>query len=209
MHKKHFQNLQRRTENWHTWVWESKNNVFSLFFKLGNSYFCIIMEVNRERRIKDGTEKGEGEKRGERENIHNFIWKANNKVGSEITNFVSFLVFLIFVSYDFRQSIYRFCEWPLPASLGTLPSLGIYVLHSAQLLQPCPTLRRYGLQPDRLLCPWGFLGKDTGVGCHALLQGIFPTQGLNLHLLMSTCFGRLVLTISAIWEAPGLLKSHT
>ena len=26
-------------------------------------------------------------------------------------------------------------------------------------------------------------GKDTGVGCHALLQGIFPTQGLNLYLL--------------------------
>ena len=26
-------------------------------------------------------------------------------------------------------------------------------------------------------------GKNTGVGCHALLQGIFPTQGSNLHLL--------------------------
>ena len=26
-------------------------------------------------------------------------------------------------------------------------------------------------------------GKNTGVGCHALLQVIFPTQGLNLHLL--------------------------
>ena len=26
-------------------------------------------------------------------------------------------------------------------------------------------------------------GKDTGVGSHALLQGIFLTQGLNLHLL--------------------------
>ena len=26
-------------------------------------------------------------------------------------------------------------------------------------------------------------GKNTGVGCHTLLQGIFPTQGLNLHLL--------------------------
>ena len=25
--------------------------------------------------------------------------------------------------------------------------------------------------------------KDTGVGCHTLLQGIFPTQGSNLHLL--------------------------
>ena len=29
----------------------------------------------------------------------------------------------------------------------------------------------------RLLCPWDFLGKSTGVGCHFLLQGIFPTQG--------------------------------
>ena len=28
-----------------------------------------------------------------------------------------------------------------------------------------------------------FPGKNTGVGCHALLQGIFPTQGLNPHLL--------------------------
>ena len=35
------------------------------------------------------------------------------------------------------------------------------------------------LQP----CPRDFLGKTTGVGCHALLQGFFPTQGLNSHLL--------------------------
>ena len=34
----------------------------------------------------------------------------------------------------------------------------------------------------RLLRPWDFLGKSTGVGCHFLLQGIFPTQGLNLGL---------------------------
>jgi len=27
------------------------------------------------------------------------------------------------------------------------------------------------------LCPWDSPGKNTGVGCHALLQGIFPTQG--------------------------------
>ena len=32
-------------------------------------------------------------------------------------------------------------------------------------------------------CPWDFPGKNTGVGCHFLLQGIFPTQGLNLCLL--------------------------
>ena len=33
------------------------------------------------------------------------------------------------------------------------------------------------------LCPWDFPGKNTGVGCHFLLQGIFPTQKLNLCLL--------------------------
>ena len=45
------------------------------------------------------------------------------------------------------------------------------------------SLRPYRLQPARLLCPWDSPGKHTGVGCHALLQGIFPTQGSNLRLL--------------------------
>jgi len=31
----------------------------------------------------------------------------------------------------------------------------------------------------RLLCPWDFLGKSTGVGCHFLLQGILQTQESN------------------------------
>ena len=41
----------------------------------------------------------------------------------------------------------------------------------------------YGLQPTRLHCPWDIPDKIIGVGCHFLIQGIFPTQGLNLHLL--------------------------
>ena len=35
---------------------------------------------------------------------------------------------------------------------------------------------------SRLLCPWDFPGKNTVVGCHFLLQEIFPTQGSNLGL---------------------------
>ena len=35
----------------------------------------------------------------------------------------------------------------------------------------------------KLLCPWDFQGKSTGVGCHFLLLGIFPTQGSNRGLL--------------------------
>ena len=42
-----------------------------------------------------------------------------------------------------------------------------------------------GLQPARLLCPWDSSAKNTGVGCHALLQGTFQTQGSNPCLL---CF---------------------
>ena len=41
----------------------------------------------------------------------------------------------------------------------------------------------HGLQPSRLLCLWDSPGKNTGVGCHSLLQGIFPIQGLNRGLL--------------------------
>ena len=36
---------------------------------------------------------------------------------------------------------------------------------------------------DRLPCPWDSPGKNTGVGCHFLLQGIFLTQGSNPGLL--------------------------
>ena len=46
----------------------------------------------------------------------------------------------------------------------------------------------------RLLCSWDFPGKNTGVGCHFLLQGIFLTQGLNLSLLR--------------WQADSLPLSH-
>ena len=44
-------------------------------------------------------------------------------------------------------------------------------------------LRPHGLWPTRLLCPWDYPGKNTGVGFHFLLQGIFLTQGSNLCLL--------------------------
>ena len=45
------------------------------------------------------------------------------------------------------------------------------------------SLRLYVLYPIMLLCPWDSPGKNAGVDCYALLQGIFPTQGWNLSLL--------------------------
>ena len=45
------------------------------------------------------------------------------------------------------------------------------------------SFQSHGLQYTRLLCPWDSPGKYTGVGCHFLLQEIFPFQGSNLSLL--------------------------
>ena len=52
------------------------------------------------------------------------------------------------------------------------------------LVQKCQSIsysvvRPHGLKPARLLCPWDSPGKYTGVGCHFLLQRIFPTQLIN------------------------------
>ena len=44
------------------------------------------------------------------------------------------------------------------------------------------SLHPHGLQFTRLLCPWNFPGRNTGVGCHCLLQGIFLPQGSTLRL---------------------------
>ena len=58
------------------------------------------------------------------------------------------------------------------------------------------SLGPYGLLLTKLLCSWNSPGKNTVVASHSLLQGIFPTQGLNLGFLAD----------SLLSEAPG--KPH-
>ena len=48
--------------------------------------------------------------------------------------------------------------------------------------QSCLILQFHGLYPVPLLCPWNSPGKSTEVGCHFLLQGIFPTWESNTGL---------------------------
>ena len=55
--------------------------------------------------------------------------------------------------------------------------------------QLCPALcNTHELWHTRLLCPWNFPGKNIGVSCHFLLQGIFLTQGLNSSLTLQADF---------------------
>ena len=58
------------------------------------------------------------------------------------------------------------------------------------------------LQPHGLLCPWNSSGKNTGVGCHALLQGIFSTPGCGgakqFHMLMNKLAAYCLLFLSLL-----------
>ena len=64
-----------------------------------------------------------------------------------------------------------------------------------------------GLSPSRLLCPWDSPGKSTGVGCHALLQGIVPTQGLNPCLLRLLYCGRILYPLSLLGRPPPVISN--
>ena len=61
----------------------------------------------------------------------------------------------------------------------------IVIYHAVLCLvaQLCLTLWTPWTVAAILLCPWNSAGKNTGMGCYFLLQGIFPNQELNLGLL--------------------------
>ena len=83
---------------------------------------------------------------------------------------------LEWVAYPFSRGSSQLRDWTQVSHIaGGFFYIACELSYSvvSNSLQPC------GLQPARLLCPWDFLGKNTRVDCHALLQGIFPTQGLN------------------------------
>ena len=65
------------------------------------------------------------------------------------------------------------------------------------------SLLPHGLWP-RLLCPQDSQGKNTGVGCHALLQGVFLTQGWNLCLCNMGDLG----LIPGLGRSPGEGKGY-
>ena len=61
------------------------------------------------------------------------------------------------------------------------------------------SLRPHGLYPARLLYPWNVSGKNAGVRCHTLRQGIFSTQGLNPHLVSPALAARFLTTSATTW----------
>ena len=100
-----------------------------------------------------------------------------------------FEIFWQDMTYVHISKIIHVCE---SENCSVVPSICIYICQSVSQL--CPTLKPQGLGPTKLLYPWDFPDKNTGAGCHFLLQGIFPTLRLNPCLLY--------------WQEDSLLLSH-
>ena len=73
------------------------------------------------------------------------------------------------------------------------------VKSESEVTQSCPTQQPHGLQPTRLLHPWDFPGKSTGVGCHCLLH-----SSVGGHL---GCFHVLAIIKSAATMNTGIHAS--
>ena len=87
-------------------------------------------------------------------------------------------------NYNFTPKKKDSKRWIPPSALHHMPSYEpesfkkkVKVLVTQYCLILC------GPWPTKLLCPWDSPGKNTGVGSHSLLQGIFPTQGSDPGLL--------------------------
>ena len=100
-------------------------------------------------------------------------------------------------------------SWVPPGYYGTIlsdlsrGSHLIFMCAHTKALQSCPTLCDvvdYSLPGSSLY--GNSSGKNTGVCCHALLQGIFLMQGLNPHLFHLLHLQGRVFTMSTTWEAP-------
>ena len=64
------------------------------------------------------------------------------------------------------------------------------------------SLQPHGLYAARLLCPWDFIGKNTGMGWHFLLQGDLPDPGIQPASLTSPALAGGFFTTSATWDFP-------
>ena len=86
----------------------------------------------------------------------------------EKTSMLRDLYSTFFFNWEFRSWTWKNC-------------FDFWVFFSlSEVTQSCPTLcDPMDCNLTRFLCPWDFPGKTTRVGCHCLLQEIFPTQGLN------------------------------
>ena len=100
---------------------------------------------------------------------------------------------------------------PLGWALHAIPyTQCVWVLSRVRRFVTPWTLAPHGLQPTRLLCPWNFLGKTTGVGCHFPIPGDLPDPKIEPESLASPALaGGFFFTTRTTWEAPHYYLAST
>ena len=98
-------------------------------------------------------------------------WKVNlySYTGGQLAIF-------IFIFFRFSQPRLSACR--------------ILVLRCCWIAKSCQTLQPHGLQPTRLLSPWDFPGKNTGVGFPFPSPGDLPRPGIEPVSLIVSWIGR-------------------
>ena len=102
-----------------------------------------------------------------------------------MTDHILYILYLIHTHIALYQRAFSSSSSGLQTAWHQIPTLWLtqYVVVVFSCWIASYSLWPHGLWPIRLLCPWDFPDKNTGVvGC-ALLQGIFPNQGSNPGLL--------------------------
>ena len=111
-----------------------------------------------------------------------------------------FLIFY-FLSYFFEHFTHGYFTFSSDHSILSFWNVWVLYLLFLVLLDHVQLFATPWIGPTRFLCSWDSPGKNTGVGCHFLLWGIFPTQRLNPHLLCLLYWQVDSLPTSATWEA--------
>ena len=93
---------------------------------------------------------------------------------------------LLLVNSILSGRIHRTGQAPITCSASSLAFfLALSSGYTQSLSVMSSSLQHYGLQSSRLLCPWDSPGKNTRLGCPALLPGDLPDAGIELVSLMS------------------------
>ena len=114
----------------------------------------------------------------EQTHVHTAIFNIDNQQGPTVRNRELCSVLCNYLNGNLKNKRHRY-RYKLSHSAV------LYAVLSRSAVSN--SLGPHGLWSARLLCPWASPGKNPGMGCHSLFQGIFPTKGLNPSL---PCWGQ-------------------
>ena len=116
--------------------------------------------------------------------IHLFQTQLTHSQCGQSLNFSSLCAGAVLAAIS-REHTMSSSNFPRPCIDGSPPGSPVPGILQARILEwvaisSSNAQQPHGLQPTRLLRPWDFPGKSTGVGCYfLLLLFLFLTQGLN------------------------------